>query len=214
MREQIQSLEELKNRGLYIIQEEDVVVNNHIMEIIKEKGLLVSDLAKLTGISRQNINAVVKNKMKPGIDFALKVAFVLDLSVEKIFTLTENAWVRPYKRERDSTLYIDMVNLVIVDNTTKREEINKTGHEYYDVKTQRYLTKKRRDELVRNYIDTGLDLKTEELKREFSEMTTNQINSLAIEELKKEFSQRYLRIYKKLGERIVPYTMTQSKEGD
>jgi SPX domain protein involved in polyphosphate accumulation len=66
-REKINSLSELKEKGLCIIDEDEPTVENHIMQILKEKGLLVSDLAKLTGISRQNINAVVKNKMKPGV---------------------------------------------------------------------------------------------------------------------------------------------------
>ena len=78
------SLEELKELGLYIIDEDEIVVENNIEEKCKERGMSISDLAKLTGLSRQNINAVTKNKMKPGIDFALKCSYVLNVPVEDI----------------------------------------------------------------------------------------------------------------------------------
>ncbi|WCK57723.1 helix-turn-helix transcriptional regulator (plasmid) [Aneurinibacillus sp. Ricciae_BoGa-3] len=212
-KESINSLEELKQRGLYIIDEDEVTVENHIMEKLQEKGLLVSDLAKLTGLSRQNINAVVKNKMKPGVDFALKVSYVLGLTVEELFTLTDNAWVKPYKQERDATLYLDTVNLEIIDNTVKKEAISKTGHEYYNKETNKFLTREEHTDLLKAFLDKETPAKIEELKEENSDLTTTKLMSLAKEELRNEFNNTYTRIYKKLGERIQPYVINSKKVG-
>ncbi|WP_180953936.1 helix-turn-helix transcriptional regulator [Bacillus sp. M6-12] len=210
-REKIKSLAELKQKGLCIIDEDETTVENHIMTILKEKGLLVSDLAKLTGISRQNINAVVKNKMKPGVDFALKVSHVLGISVEELFTLTESAWVKPYKQERDSTLYVDVVNLMILDNTAKKEEIAVNGFEYFNQDTKQYMTRDEHAELLKELLNNHTPAKVEELKEEGSDLSTVKLTSQAKEELRNEFNEKYIKVYKKLGERIQPYVINSKK---
>lgn len=209
MKEKIKSLEELKDRGLYIIEEDDIVVENNIEEMCKEKKILISDLAKLTGLSRQNINAVTKNKMKPGIDFALKCSFVLGVPVEEIFTLTDNAWIKPYKKGRDSTLYVDIINLEIIGNAEKKKQTQSTGYEYYDLKEKSYLSKAHRDSLSKTYVEENLAEKTEIIKMKYKgkKVSLNKINSITIEELKKDFNERYVRIYKKLGEKLNPYVI-------
>jgi DNA-binding XRE family transcriptional regulator len=210
-REKISSLAELKEKGLCIIEEDETTVENHIMHILQEKGLLVSDLAKLTGISRQNINAVVKNKMKPGVDFALKVSHVLGISVEELFTLTESAWVKPYKQERDSTLYVDVVNLMILDNTAKKEEIAVNGFEYFNQDTKEYMSRDEHAELLKEFLKSNTPAKVEELKEESGDLSTTKLTSLAKEELRKEFNEKYVKVFKKLGERIQPYVINSKK---
>lgn len=208
-REKISNIKELENRGLYIIEDDVIVVNNNIIKILKEKELLISDLAKLTGISRQNINAVVKNKLKPGVDFALKVSHVLGITVEELFVLTESAWVKPYKRERDSTLYVNIISLEVIDNTVKKQNITENGYEYYDRASNKFLTKEEKDDLQRQYVNELKDMRMNQLRKEYADekATTNQLNSMAIEELKDEFNQNITKIYKKLGEKIQPYVI-------
>lgn len=210
-REKLESLAELKQMGLCIIDEDQTTVENHIMKTLQEKGLLVSDLAKLTGISRQNINAVVKNKMKPGIDFALKVSHVLGISVEELFTLTDNAWVKPYKQERDSTLYVDVVNLIILDNTAKKEEIAVDGSEYFNQDTEEYMSRDEHAEILKEFLKKNTPAKVEELTGESSDLSTTKLTSQAKDELRKEFNETYVKVYKKLGERIQPYVINSKK---
>jgi len=208
MRERINELSELREKGLCIIEDDMITVKNNILTILDQKDLLISDLAKLTGISRQNINAVVRNKMKPGIDFVLKVSFVLGVPAEKLFHLTDDAWIKPYKHERDATLYIDLVNLEIVDTKEKRKAIAETKHEYFQVETGELLTKEDYESRLKDYIDQNRVYKQDTLKEEDDELTVNQIKSLAVEELKSEFNSQYSKIYKKLGRRIVPYVVS------
>ena len=205
--EKIKSLDELNKKGLYIIEDDNVVVENNIEKICKERGLLISDLARITGISRQNINAVTKNKMKPGIDFALKCSYVLGLPVEEIFSLSESAWIKPYKQERDSTLYINMVTLEIIDNTIKKEEVKK-GYEYYNKSNSSYISKIQRDKMSKEYVDSNIDNKVEELRNSNKKnYSLQKINSLAIEMLKDEFNQEVIKVHQKLGEKIKPYVV-------
>lgn len=205
----INTLSELKEQGLCVFDDEEITLDNNLATILKKKELSPSDLAKITGISRQNINAVIKNKMKPGVDFALKVSYVLDVPIEEIFVLLDNAWMEPFKQERDETLYLDTINNEIINNATKRERIKSTKYEYYNVQKNQFFTKEQKDALLRKYIDTNTAKKIAKIKEneENEELTINQIKSLAIEELKAEFSKNVAKIYKRLGKPIVPYKL-------
>lgn len=202
--EKIDSLDELEKRGWYMIDDE-VILENRLEEIINEKGLLVAELARITGISRQNINAVVKNKMKPGVDFALKVSYVLNVPIEDIFKL--KSWYKPLRQELDDTLFVDVVNLEIINNAVKKERIAENGYEYYNVDTKTFHTKKERDSLLREYVKKNTEAKREEVRKRMKgqKLTVNQINSMANEELKEEFNEIYIKIYRKLGEPVTPY---------
>lgn len=206
-REKINSLDDLKKEGLCLIEDDIVVVENRISKVLEEKKLLVADLAKLTGISRQNINAVIHKRMKPGIDFALKISYVLGVPVEELFSLTEDAWVIPYKYDRDTTLYLDIVNMEKVDAKEKRRAINETGYEYVNVETGELITKEERDARLREYIEKHFAEKEKEIREEDDTLSTNQVRSIATEELRKEFNQMYSKIYKKIGKKIEPYVV-------
>ena len=166
-KKQIKNLTELKDLGLYVIEDDVETVENRLEEILKERGLLISDLSKLTGISRQNINAVNRNKMKPSIEFVLKVSYVLGLkNVDDIFSLSENAWVKPYRQERDATVYINMLDMTMVDTKQKRKEIKESGCEFYHVETLETFTKEEREELLRNYLEKNLENRIQESRKE------------------------------------------------
>lgn len=211
MNEAVKDLEELKERGLYIIEDDDIVVEMLLPQVLKEKGLQISDLARLTGISRQNINAVIRNKMKPGIDFVLKVSFVLGEPIEKLFALTDNAWVKPYKVGRDSTVFFDALNFRLVDNSVKREKIKQTGAEYFNKETKETYSKNEFQKMLKAYVEKNLARKEEEIRADDPELSRTSVNSFAVEELKQEFNSQYSKIYKKLGEKFEPYTLNTSK---
>lgn len=208
MKEKIKDLEELKLRGLYIIEEDELVVGNNIEKVCKEKNISISNLARITGLSRQNINAVTKNKMKPGIDFALKCSYVLDVPVEELFVLTEMAWIKPYKKERDSSLYLDVVNLEIIDNAIKKEQ-SKRGYEFYDIKKKAYLSKKQRDLLAKEFVENNLSKQIEKSKITCKECSLNKIKSMSIDALKHEFNQTVVKLHQRLGEKITPYVVSK-----
>lgn len=198
MIQKIDSLEELKKQGLYIIEE--VVVQNKILKKIEEKGLSLSDLSRLTGISRQNINCVVKNRMNPGIEFCLKVAFVLNTPVEELFELKTNAWV-----DKSSSKYLDAVRLEIIDNEDRKSRLAENNYEYFDIKDKVFLTGEEKDTLQKELVSRNLSLKIEELQQEGVEASLKSLKSIAMDALKEEFNERYIKIYQKLGGSFEPY---------
>ena len=203
----LEDLRELEQNGLSIMEDDTPILRNNIIAVLEAKGLNVSDLSTITGISRQNINAVVHNKMKPGVDFALKVSQVLGVSVNELFELTEEAWIRPYKKDRDIALFIDMIHMAIVDNKQKKAFIEENGFEFYNVKTNEQVTKADYEERLRQFIDSKRVALTEKMKEEEPDLTANQIKSAVVEQLRSEFHEEYSKIYKRLGKNVPPYTV-------
>lgn len=64
-------------------------MKNRIKELRKARGLRQEDLAKLLGVSRQTVVAMENNKYDPTLALALRVARLLEMPVESIFTLEE-----------------------------------------------------------------------------------------------------------------------------
>lgn len=226
--DKINSLDELKEKGYVILSDDDVVVPNRIAEVLEEKGLTPPDLVKMTGISRQSINAVMKGKMKPGVDFVLKVAYVLDKHVEDLFFLTESAWVTTAKSSEESTLFVDIIDLRIIDGKTKKETIAKDGIEYHDIKTDTPLSAIEYDKLLSDYIDDNLYITVSELEDELedqlssdSELDENskkklfserELEASAKKKLSTTFNERYVKRYRKLAKRINPLVNPSKKK--
>ena len=53
------------------------------------RDLTQADLAALAGLTRKSINAIETGKMVPSIVLALKLAKVLEVPVESLFSLVE-----------------------------------------------------------------------------------------------------------------------------
>lgn len=52
-------------------------------------GLRQEDLAVTLGVTRQTINAIENNKYNPSLELAMKLAKLLHIPVEALFTLEE-----------------------------------------------------------------------------------------------------------------------------
>lgn len=205
--EKLDDLSELDKRGLCTIEDEENVVRTNLPQALKEKGLITSDLSRLTGISRQYINAVIRQNIKPGIDFALKTSYVLGIPVEQLFTLTENAWIKPCKIGNDISVYVDVIHAIILDNRVLKMLLKVNPMLYLNQETGQKLTKTEYESSLRKYILDKVDERKEELKSQHPDMSSKTITSLAIDSLKKEFMAKHSKIYKKLGEKITPYVL-------
>ncbi|MBP1308742.1 transcriptional regulator with XRE-family HTH domain [Paenibacillus sp. 1182] len=199
----IKNLSELKENDLYIIENDTDVVEVFIPQLLNEKGLLISELAKLTGTSRQYITSVIRNKMRPGIDFALKVSFVLGEPIENIFKLTENYWFTPVKLAGDSPVYIDLFHMQLIDSAEKRRRIQEDKFEYFNKTTKEKYSKAEYEKMLKSYVDQKIQTKDEKNKEDDSTLFKN--------ELKTEFSCNYSKIYKKIGRKMTPYSLDMYK---
>lgn len=60
-------------------------MNNNIKKYRAQTGLTQEELANKTGVTRQTINAVEKNKYIPSLKLALKIAHIFKVKIEDIF---------------------------------------------------------------------------------------------------------------------------------
>ena len=58
---------------------------NRVRDYRKGAGLTQEDLAALTGVSRQTIISIEKNKFVPGLDIAIKISDALKTPINKLF---------------------------------------------------------------------------------------------------------------------------------
>lgn len=66
-------------------------MKNKIKQLRKEKGLRQEDLAKKLSVTRQTIIAVENDKYNPTLELAMKMAKLLEMTVEELFTLENNS---------------------------------------------------------------------------------------------------------------------------
>lgn len=64
-------------------------MKNRVKQLRKEAGLRQEDMAKELGVSRQTIIAIENDKYDPSLELAMKIARLLGLHVEDIFTLDD-----------------------------------------------------------------------------------------------------------------------------
>ena len=65
-------------------------MKNSICELRKIYNLTQEELAYKANVSRQTIIAIEKEKYDPSLKLALKIAKILEETVESIFTLDDN----------------------------------------------------------------------------------------------------------------------------
>ena len=63
---------------------------NRLKEYRNKHGINQTELGRLCGVSRQTISQIERGDYSPSITLALKLARVLDVSVEDIFTYEED----------------------------------------------------------------------------------------------------------------------------
>ncbi len=66
-------------------------MQNRVKQLRKQAGLRQEDLAKELGVSRQTIIAIENDKYNPTLELAMKLARRLNLHVDEIFWLEEDA---------------------------------------------------------------------------------------------------------------------------
>ncbi|MEA4924299.1 MAG: helix-turn-helix transcriptional regulator [Syntrophomonadaceae bacterium] len=64
-------------------------MKNKIRELRKELGFRQEDLALKLGVTRQTINAIENNKYNPTLELAMKLARLLNTSVEELFQIDD-----------------------------------------------------------------------------------------------------------------------------
>ncbi|AHF06216.1 helix-turn-helix transcriptional regulator [Desulfitobacterium metallireducens] len=62
-------------------------MNNRIRELRKTKNMTQEELAKISGVTRQTINAIENSKYNPTLELAIKLARLLGVHIDELFIL-------------------------------------------------------------------------------------------------------------------------------
>ena len=62
-------------------------MKNNIRELRKQLGFRQEDIATAVGVTRQTINAVENEKYSPTLELAMKLAKLLNTTVDELFKL-------------------------------------------------------------------------------------------------------------------------------
>lgn len=66
-----------------------MAVRNRLRELLAERTMSQGELAKLAGLTRPTVNWIINGRYLPKIDTALRIARVLRVPVERLWTLEE-----------------------------------------------------------------------------------------------------------------------------
>ena len=66
-------------------------ITNRVKELRTARGWTQEQLAEATGVSRQSINSIERNRYVPSLELALIFARVFTCPTDEIFTLETNA---------------------------------------------------------------------------------------------------------------------------
>jgi len=64
-------------------------MKNRIRELRKKLGVRQEDVAKSVGVTRQTINAIENEKYSPTLELAIRLAKLLNTTVEELFILDD-----------------------------------------------------------------------------------------------------------------------------
>ena len=65
-------------------------LHNHLKELRARLGVNQQEMGRLTGVSRQTISQIERGDYSPSVTLALKLAKVLNVTVEDIFSYEED----------------------------------------------------------------------------------------------------------------------------
>jgi len=68
----------------------DATITNRVKELRAVRGLTQEQLAEATGVSRQSINSIERNRYVPSLELALTFARVFACPTDDIFKLESN----------------------------------------------------------------------------------------------------------------------------
>lgn len=212
MIKKLTSLEDLKKMNLYLFVNDKILEENHIESIIKSKGYSLADISRMTGISKQNISNLLTTSIPPNIEYVLKIAYVLDVSVESLYKYNKIEWYIPYNQDESLSYYVDIFKMEIILNDTRKERIESDDFTYIVKDTNTRITENEMKELLKEY--TSFNVIKELAERYIKENSTISL-SKAKKEVKakqlEKFNQDVLPIYQKVYKKIIPKKIKKQK---
>lgn len=186
----------------YDIEKKQQPVIIKLEEAMLKQKITSMKLCKKTGISRQTMNAVLNGKMKPGVDFALKVAKVLQMNVEEIFALHDSAW-ETLVTEDSQSIYWDVASEAMIEGKDVKHIEEEQGTEYWSTKESRLIKQDEYEKMVEKELAERMEEEIEKARKlpvgRREEKIFQRIAKEAIlEDIEKQYPQRFQRVVKNI----------------
>lgn len=191
----------------YQIERKEQAVENRMEEIMLKKRVTLSTLGKMTGISKQTIHAVIKGRMKPGIDFALKVSTILQVPVEELFKLNESAWQTLVVHDNKS-VYWDLAEMEIVERPDAKKLEEEQGVEYWDLKNSKLISEAEYQRILENELEKRMDEEKENARQKIRRRDEKVHLRFARETIEKDVENRYPQRFQRVVKSIKPESIS------
>lgn len=186
----------------YDIEKKQQPVIIKLEEAMMKQKITSMKLCKKTGISRQTMNAVLNGKMKPGVDFALKVAKVLQMNVEEIFALHDSAW-ETLVTEDSQSIYWDVASEAMIEGKDVKHIEEEQGTEYWSTADSKLIKQAEYEKVVEKALAERLEAEIEKARKlpvgRREEKIFQRIAKEAIlEDINNQYPQRFQRVVKNI----------------
>jgi|GEM_PF-7039997 len=182
-------------------------VLNHVKKVAKERQISLSDLSRLVGESRMQINNIAHEKVVPSIEIVLKLTYVLNIPLTELFSLSKESWYIHETDKKGRRFYFNIVDNTIYNSRSKTEAVSLGKFDYFDIQEGKYVDKNVYKRMLSRY-------KHEHSLRRYQEagntMPSNELRNSIAETLEKEFNQRYVQVYKKIVKPSTPIQMPKN----
>lgn len=188
---QFDSLEQIEEMGLTIIYPHITPkLTSKLKTILAQRHISQTMLSYALSVPRGTLSGwIIKPDLMP-LSYAIKIAKLLDISVEEMYTLTDEAWAALYPP--DENLYLDLYTLKMIPGITYEKQTVKQT--WYDTRTKEVLTPKERREMEIAYVQENA-------------VNPGRITNNEKSTLKEAFSKIVVPRYVRLARKITPYTL-------
>lgn len=186
----------------YDIEKKQQPVIVKLDEAMTKKKITSMNLCKKTGISRQTMNAVLNDKMKPGADFALKVAKVLEMPVEEIFALHDSAW-ETLVTENSQSIYWDVASEALIEGKDVKQIEEDKGTEYWSTADASLISEAEYKRIMEKALDERMAEEIEKARklpvgRREEKIFHRMAKDAIIEDIENQYPQRFQRVVKNI----------------
>lgn len=183
-------LEKLYEMGYQIESKEPTIALN-LEELLLKKQMTTMALVRKTGISKQTMSSIINGKLKPGIDLALKIAEVLDVRVEEIFSLNASAWETMITNDGRSVFW-DLAELKIIEGPDVKNYEEEHGIEHWDTTSECLISAEQYHLLLEQALEQRLDEEIEKAREAKVRRREERVyQKMAREAIEKDMQERY-----------------------
>lgn len=194
----------------YLLIDEKEIKGNNLNSRLKQIGIGLSDLQNLTGISKQNLNKIIKSECSPSIESAQKISFVLDCAINELFPLSQEDWYHPVTDQDGKPLYYNSIDNKIYNTSGKKGALKKGKYDYFDLKSNKYISLTEYNSIKSNLQKETYQKRYDLLDRnpKYHHIPRQQLKTEVKKILEAEIKEKYKKVYHKIVKKFIPYVIT------